>query len=201
LVSCSHQKKLPLILNKQWIHKAIENIWPNTAIIGCRFHLTQPWWRNVQKCGLSSFYKKESSEIGKWVRYTFGLVFLNPDEVSNCFVKDLLSDFPVNDKLINYCDYLTDTYISEDCLFPSSICANLYVRINKNNQRKWIFLFFFNKSLNHISPPISTCLSVINEIQTKIYIKLNSIHLKICPKNKKNIDQQRKIEEKYNNTK
>jgi len=81
------------------IHKAIENVWPNTTIIGCRFHLTQSWWRNIQMCGLTSFYKDESSEIGKWIRYTFGLVFLNPDEVSNCFVEDLLSDCPVNDKL------------------------------------------------------------------------------------------------------
>jgi len=61
------------------IHKAIENVWPNTTIIGCRFHLTQSWWRNVQKCGLTSFYKDESLEIGKWIRNTFGLVFLNPD--------------------------------------------------------------------------------------------------------------------------
>jgi len=108
------------------IHKAIENVWPNTTIIGCRFHLTQSWWRKYQKCGLTSFYKDDSSEIGKRIRYTFGLVFLNPDEVSNCFVKDLLSDCSVNYKSTNYCDYLTltDTYISEDSLFPPSIWSS-----------------------------------------------------------------------------
>ncbi|KAF0746954.1 Uncharacterized protein FWK35_00033484 [Aphis craccivora] len=68
----------------------------------------------------------DSSEIGKRIRYTFGLVFLNPDEVSNCFVKDLLSDCSVNYKSTNYCDYLTltDTYISEDSLFPPSIWSS-----------------------------------------------------------------------------
>jgi len=38
--------------------------------------------------------------------------------------EDLLSDHPVNDKLPNYCDYLTDTQVSEDCLVPLSIWAS-----------------------------------------------------------------------------
>ncbi|XP_022183760.1 uncharacterized protein LOC111043174 [Myzus persicae] len=178
------------------IHKPIENVWPNTTIIGCRFHLTQSWWRNIQKCGLTSFYKDESSEIGKWIRYTFGLVFLNPDEVSNCFVEDLLSDYPVNEKLTNYCDYLTDTYISEDGLFPPSIWAFNTSELIKTINACESFHSFFNKSFNHISPPISAWLSVINEIQTEVYIKLNSLHLQRCPKNKKIIDRQQKNEEK-----
>lgn len=178
------------------IHKAIENVWPNTTIIGCRFHLTQSWWRNIQKCGLTSFYKDDSSEIGKWIRYTFGLVFLNPDEVSNCFVEDLLSDCPVNDKLTNYCDYLTDTYISEDSLFPPSIWASNTSELIRTTNACESFHSFFNKSFNHISPPISAWLSIINEIQTEVYIKLNSLHLQRCPKDKKIIDRQQKNEEK-----
>jgi len=164
------------------IYKAVENVWPNTTIIGCQFHLAQSWWRNVQKYGLTSFYKDESSEIGEWIQYTFGLVFLNPDEVSNCFVEDLLSDCPVNDKLTNYCDYLTDTYISEDCLFPPSIWASNTSELITTTK---VCDSFFNKSFNHISPPISAWLSVINEIQTEVYIKLNSIHLQRCPQDKK----------------
>ncbi|KAE9537316.1 hypothetical protein AGLY_006339 [Aphis glycines] len=81
------------------IHKPIENVWPNTTIIGCRFNLTQSWWRNIQKC-------------------------------------DLLSDCPVNDKLLtNYCDYLTDTYISE-CLFPPSIWASNTSELIKTTNAK-----------------------------------------------------------------
>jgi hypothetical protein len=162
------------------IHKAIENIWLNIIVIGCRFHLTQSWRRSIQKCGLSSFYKDESSEIGKWIQYTFGLVFLNPDEVSNCFVENLLSDCPVNDKLTNYYDYLTDTYISEGYLFPMSIWAFNTSELIRTTNAYESFHSFFNKSFNH-SPPIS----VINKIQTEVYIKLNNINLQMCPKDKK----------------
>jgi hypothetical protein len=36
-------------------------------IIGYRFHLTQSWWRNVQIFGLATYYKDESSDIGKCI--------------------------------------------------------------------------------------------------------------------------------------
>ncbi len=29
------------------IHTAARNIWPDVKIIGCRFHLTQSWWRKI----------------------------------------------------------------------------------------------------------------------------------------------------------
>ncbi|CAI6348294.1 unnamed protein product [Macrosiphum euphorbiae] len=31
------------------IHKAIQKIWPETLIKGCRFHLGQSWWRKMQE--------------------------------------------------------------------------------------------------------------------------------------------------------
>jgi hypothetical protein len=124
-------------------------------------------------------------------QYTFGLVFLNPNELSNCFVEDLLSDCPVNDKCTNFYDYLTDTYISEDYLFPMSIWASNTSELIITTNACESFHSFFNKSFNH-SPPISAWLSVINEIQTKVYIKLNSIHLQMCLKDKKIIDRQQK---------
>lgn len=43
-------------------------------------------------------YKNESSESGKWIRSTFDLLFLNPDRVTNCFVKDLLYYCSINVK-------------------------------------------------------------------------------------------------------
>ena len=63
------------------IHKAMKIVWPNTEIIGRRFHLTQSWWRNVQKFDLATHYKDQSSDIGKWIHYTFGLLFLNPEVI------------------------------------------------------------------------------------------------------------------------
>ncbi|KAL4147796.1 hypothetical protein QTP88_002145 [Uroleucon formosanum] len=105
---------------KMAIHKAVEVVWPNVEIVGngCRFHLTQAWWQSVQQFGLSVDYKNMSSEIGQWIRHTFGLLFLDPHEVSECFVNDFISDCPDDERLKKYCDYLTDNFINEESLFP-----------------------------------------------------------------------------------
>jgi hypothetical protein len=39
-------------------------------------------------------YKDKSSEIGKWLTRFFGLPFLAPDEVEDCFTDDIMSDAP-----------------------------------------------------------------------------------------------------------
>jgi hypothetical protein len=50
--------------------------------MGCRFHLGQAWFRAIQKFGLPTKYKgPEEDEAGKWMRYLFGLPYLNPEEV------------------------------------------------------------------------------------------------------------------------
>lgn len=59
------------------IHNAISSIWQSVKITGCRFHLTQSWYRQIQKLGLTNEYKDQNSEIGKWLHYCFGLIFLN----------------------------------------------------------------------------------------------------------------------------
>jgi len=60
------------------ILNSVHKIWPQTKIIGCRFHLTQAWYRQLQNLGLSTEYQNESSEIGIWIRHTFGLLFFEP---------------------------------------------------------------------------------------------------------------------------
>jgi hypothetical protein len=57
------------------IHNAVKIVWNEVKIIGCRFHISQAWWRKVQELGLSKDYK-ERTEVGKWIGYCFGLLFL-----------------------------------------------------------------------------------------------------------------------------
>jgi hypothetical protein len=56
------------------IHNAVKILWNEVKIIGCRFHISQAWWRKVQELGLSKDYK-ERTEVGKWIGYCFGLLF------------------------------------------------------------------------------------------------------------------------------
>jgi len=57
------------------ILNSMHEIWSQTKIIGCRFHLTQAWYRQLQNLGLPTEYQNQSSEIGIWIRHTFGLLF------------------------------------------------------------------------------------------------------------------------------
>jgi hypothetical protein len=57
------------------IHNAVKIVWNEVKITGCRFHISQAWWRKVQELGLSKDYK-ERTEVGKWIGYCFGLLFL-----------------------------------------------------------------------------------------------------------------------------
>ncbi|KAL4108099.1 hypothetical protein QTP88_018352 [Uroleucon formosanum] len=183
------------------IHKAIKIVWPKTEIIGCRFHLTQSWWRNVQKFGLATHYKDESSDIGKWIHYMFGLLFLNPEEVGDCYVEDLMSDCPENEKLQKFCDYLTDNYISKESMFPPKLWAAKSSELIRTTNACESFHSFFNKSFYSNSPPIHMWLAVVQEIQTDGYIKLNGIHLQHFPKDRQVRERQLKNEktiEKYN---
>jgi len=97
----------------------IKHIWADIKIVGCRFHLAQSWWRKI--VGLSKEYKDKTSEIGKWLGYIFGIPFLNSEEVGNCFAMDCISEMPQNDKLTTFSDYIFDTYITDDAIFPPHI--------------------------------------------------------------------------------
>lgn len=93
------------------IINAVSEMWTQTNISGCRFHLTQSWYRKIQEIGLSSVYKDESSEIGERLRNIFGLLFLNPEDyVSDFFTDDLMRECLIKERLQNVTEYFVETY-------------------------------------------------------------------------------------------
>ena len=60
------------------IHAGAKMIWPLIQVIGCRFHLTQSWWRKIQEIGLTDVYKNKNCESGIWLRKIFGLSLEQP---------------------------------------------------------------------------------------------------------------------------
>ncbi|KAE9544413.1 hypothetical protein AGLY_001592 [Aphis glycines] len=105
------------------IYKAIRLTWPLAAIKGCRFHLDQSWWRKIQSLGLSTDYKDKESDIGKFLTYIFGLPFLEPGIVGECFAIDLVLIQPSTAQIQKFYDYLVETYIDDDSDFPPEIWA------------------------------------------------------------------------------
>ena len=108
---------------EQAIHRAVKSLWPETTVVGCRFHLSQAWWRKIQQLGLDKEYKNRS-EIGKFLKYTFGLQYLDAEEVGDCVAFDMSSIQPNDPRVTEYMDYLIDTYVSEDSMFSPEIWAS-----------------------------------------------------------------------------
>jgi hypothetical protein len=162
---------------EQAIHCAVREMWPTAELLGCRFHLGQSWWRKLQNLGLTTLYKEKSSEVGKWLGWVFGLPFLNPGEVEDCFVFDFMAIQPTCHKLIQFSDYLVDTYISEVATFPPSIWAANIATSERTTNACESFHSRFNSNFYSPHPNIFSFIKVLKSFQTETYIKLNSINV------------------------
>ncbi|KAF6215967.1 hypothetical protein GE061_000304 [Apolygus lucorum] len=67
----------------EWYLAAL--VWPQADILGCKFHLSQSWFRKIQNLGLTVKYRDPEDDVGMWLHMSFGLPFLNPDEAQEGF--------------------------------------------------------------------------------------------------------------------
>ncbi|KAF0701996.1 Uncharacterized protein FWK35_00035054 [Aphis craccivora] len=63
-------------------------------VFGCRFHLGQAWYRKIQNLGYAPQFNSANDDVGKWLVHIFGLPFLNPEEVAECFTDYCMADKP-----------------------------------------------------------------------------------------------------------
>uniref|UniRef100_A0A2S2NHY4 MULE transposase domain-containing protein n=1 Tax=Schizaphis graminum TaxID=13262 RepID=A0A2S2NHY4_SCHGA len=105
------------------ILNAIYEVWPGMNVVGCRFHLTQSWYRQIQFLGIITEYKNKCN-IGMWLRHSFGLLFLNPSEVMSYFMEDFMpQQCPFNNHVLAYSQYLLNNYILNTSTFPPKLWA------------------------------------------------------------------------------
>lgn len=140
---------------------------------GCRFHLTQSWWRNIQNLGLAKEYKDKDSECGRWLRWIFGLSLLRAEDVEDCFIEDLMTVMPP--KAQPFADYLVDTYVSQDSLFPPHLWASEEVTSERTTNACEAFHSKFAQNFNSFHPNIFTFVEVLVGIQVDVYIGLRSL--------------------------
>lgn len=50
--------------------------------------------------------------------YGFGLIFLDPKDLSDAFVFDLITIRPDKDLLVRFSNYFIETYLSKDATYP-----------------------------------------------------------------------------------
>ena len=158
------------------IHLAILSVWPSITLKGCRFHLGQSWYRKIQSIGLSSEYKIDS-ESSKYLKYFFGLPFLHPDEVINCFTDDLISIKPLDEKIDIFTDYILETYILPESSFPPSLWAEYSATTMRTTNSCEAFHSKLNAMFYNAHPNIFQFIDTMKRLQTDIYIKQRSIHL------------------------
>lgn len=155
------------------IHSAAEEVWPTAEIRGCRFHLGQSWWRKIQSLGLTSVYK-ENGDKSKFLKYFFGLPFLKPEEVDDCFVEDIMSILPHDERITSFTDYILDNYISEESPFPPKVWAKFAATLHRTTNGCEAFHSKLN-GLFHVSHPnIYLFVEVLKDLQCEIYVALRS---------------------------
>lgn len=158
------------------IHSAILAVWPGTQIVGCRFHLRQAWYRKIQGLGLQTDYN-DMKEKGKWIRYIFGLTFLDPNEVSDAFHEDLLPIQPPCSKLDKFCEYLISQYIGNDARFPPSIWACHTASLERTTNACESFHSRYNACFYKAHPDIFLFVHHLSEFQTDTYVQIQGIHI------------------------
>uniref|UniRef100_A0A2S2P4T0 MULE transposase domain-containing protein n=1 Tax=Schizaphis graminum TaxID=13262 RepID=A0A2S2P4T0_SCHGA len=156
------------------IHMSVKCVWPNAIIRGCRFHLAQSWWRKIQQLGLSKVYKSSNNDISDYLKCVFGLPFLKPEEVFDCFIDDLMTIKPVNTTVDKFCDYLLKTYIEQDALFPPNIWAEFAATTNRTTNSCESYHAKLNASISAAHPNIFVLIEILLGIQSEIYVSLRS---------------------------
>lgn len=124
---------------------------------------------------MTHFYKNTESEEGKFLKCCFGLPFLKPEDVGDCFAIDFAEFQPTNKKIIEFCDYLVENYISETAIFPPILWAENSSSMYRTTNACESFHAKFSKCFYSAHPHIFQFISVLLDFQCEIYIKIRSI--------------------------
>jgi len=182
---------------EQSIHSAVRLVWPMSKIKGCRFHLGQAWYRKIQSLGLAKVYSTED-EKGNFLKTFFGLPFLSPNEVDDCFTDDLMSTMPADCTAINdFVDYVFLNYINTDsAMFPPEIWAEFSSSISRTTNACESFHAKLNGMFYRSHPNIYQLIEALNEVQTSSYTKMNCTAVRNLKRAKQTVDKEEFISKK-----
>ena len=91
---------------------AFKNVFGNTELQGCFFHLSQAIWRKIQSIGLTNSYVNDANSR-LYCKLLAALAFLPPDEITQAFEEllDTLEDLQMEQEMEELYCYFEDTYI------------------------------------------------------------------------------------------
>jgi uncharacterized protein YbcV (DUF1398 family) len=129
----------------------------------------------------------------------YGLGFLEPREVEECFVFDVFSEAPESEKAIEFADYVVRNYIELSSSFPPTIWADADVECKRTTNGCESFHKEFGTMFYSSHPSIFNFLDKVQSVQTKSYSKMRATRNRILPKQKENNNtaQKRELKAKY----
>lgn len=180
---CTHILDRQLIIKEFHVdfeksaHSSILNVFPQCKIVCCTFHLAQSWFRRIQKSSkLLQEYKNNNSEVGKWLKYFFGLPYLPSDEIEIAF-SNLIAIAPPDG--FYFSDYVFSSYILPNSNFNPSLWAGKPDDLPRTTNGAEAFHRHFNNQFYNPHPHVYQVIDVILNIQSETDLKLNSIKMNI----------------------
>lgn len=111
---------------------------------------------------------------GKWLRYWFGLPFLNPGAVNDGFL-DLLGIRPQGEKLEKFSDSLKNIYITCTANFPPTIWAPMTSSLERTTNACESFPSRFKESFYHAHPNLFIFIERLQDFQTETHVQIQSM--------------------------
>ena len=143
------------------MHVTVKNLFQDVVIKSYRFYLGQAWWRKIQALGLAKEYKKNVTDISKWLHHFFGLAF----------AEDLIPDMPSDNKVQDFADYVLSTYVDDSAMFPPSVWAEIPSNSRRTNNGPEAFHSHYSEQLYSSHPSTFVFLNTLTKIQPTTYIK------------------------------
>lgn len=116
-----------------------------------------------------------NSDIGQWLKLSFRLHFIDPKEVEDYFVDELMADAPQDDRCKRYMDYPVDNYTSLNSKYPPVLRDEIPSHTKRTNNAAEFFHAHFIELFYTFYPSIYVFLDVLVKPQRNTYIKMRSI--------------------------
>jgi len=156
---------------------ACKVVWSNSRQVGCRFHLTQAWWRAIQRFGMTTAYKT-NTDVGQWLKLFFGLPFLKPERVPQCF-EGIIGQIPKGTgnhpyRVNEFISYMKNNYVLPNSTYPPSLWAEFCTIDNHTTNACEAFHRHFNHNFTSPRPNIYEFIEVLLNFQKEVYVLINS---------------------------
>lgn len=164
---CTHTINRQLIINiifhvdfEKSAQNAIIYLYPQCKIVYCTFHLSQCWFRRIQSnSNLLREYKNNNSNVGKWLKYFFGLPYLPAEEIEIAY-SNLIAIAPSDG--LYFSNYIFSTYICPNSNFSPFIWARKPINDEpRTTSGAEAFQRHFNSQFYHPHPHIYQVIDVL----------------------------------------